>query len=253
MSDEALPHDDVGTGPVLVLIHAGVADRTMWAEHLQPLAGAGMRVIAVDLPGFGECPVDPIEDAPWKNVIATMDALGVGHATLVGNSYGGAVAQRVAVLAPERLESLVLVSSPASGIEPSAELKAAWQAEEAALADGDIEGAVAAVVDAWTLPDAPSELRERIATMQRRAFELGEQVAAEAPDPLERGLEPLARVDAPALILVGEHDKRDFHLAAAALAEALPPARPITIPGAGHLAPMERPDAFRERLLSFVQ
>jgi 3-oxoadipate enol-lactonase len=47
-----LPHDDVGTGLAVVLLHAGIADRTMWAEHLRPVAAAGYRVVAMDVPGF---------------------------------------------------------------------------------------------------------------------------------------------------------------------------------------------------------
>src|SRR6476661_5557638 len=131
-----LPHDDVGEGLAVVLLHAGVADRRMWTEHLQPLADAGFRAVALDLPGFGDAPLNPDEDAPWNDVLATMDALGVERATLVGNSFGGGVAQRVAVLAPERMISLALVSSTATGVEPSRTLKAAGDAEEAALEDG---------------------------------------------------------------------------------------------------------------------
>src|SRR5438105_1061549 len=101
-----LPHDDVGAGPLLVLLHAGVADRTMWAAHLQVLADAGFRVLAVDLPAFGEAPAPVLEDAPWIDVLETMDALGIDQATLVGNSFGGAVAQRVAAVAPERVLGL---------------------------------------------------------------------------------------------------------------------------------------------------
>ncbi len=51
-----LPHDELGSGPALVLLHAGIADRRMWSEHLAPLAEAGYRAIAIDLPGFGEAP-----------------------------------------------------------------------------------------------------------------------------------------------------------------------------------------------------
>jgi pimeloyl-ACP methyl ester carboxylesterase len=236
----------------VVLLHAGVADRTMWTEHLQPLADAGLRVVAVDLPGFGDAPVDETEDAPWKDVLATMDELEIEQAALVGNSFGGAVAQRVAVLAPERVTSLVLVSSPASGIDPSPELQAAWNAEEAALEDGDIDTAVEAVVEAWTLPGAPQDLRDRVAEMQRRAFELQAHGAPEGSDPLGDDLDALSAITAPALVVVGEHDKPDFHAAADALAQALPNARRADLPGAGHLAPLEQPQAFRELLLSFV-
>jgi pimeloyl-ACP methyl ester carboxylesterase len=248
-----LPHDDVGAGPALVLVHAGVADRTMWSEHLEPLADAGFRVVAVDLPGFGEAPVPAVEDAPWVDVIETMDALGIEQAHLLGNSFGGAVVQRVAVVAPQRVLRLALISVPAPGIEPSHELAAVWEAEEAALEAGDIEAAVRAVVDAWTLPDAPAELRERLAAMQRRALELqADGSAPEAADPIGEDPGPLRRVTAPALIAAGEHDMSDFRLAAESLARTLPNAQLTTIEGAGHLAPLEQPVAFRERLLSFL-
>ncbi len=249
-----LPYDDLGAGPAVVLLHAGVADRRMWAEHLTPIADAGFRVLAMDLPGFGEAPAPALEDAPWVDVLATMDALDVEQAILVGNSFGGAVAQRVAVVAPERVSSLVLVSSLGSGVEPSAEMQAAWEAEETALEDGDIDAAVQTVIETWTLPDAPQELRDAVAAMQRRAFELQTErpPAPEAPDPLEEDPTALSAVEAPVLIVVGEHDMLDFHLAADALAQALPHARREILPGAGHLAPLEQPAAFRELLLSFL-
>jgi len=249
-----LPHDDVGDGPAVVLLHAGVADRSMWAEHLQPLADAGYRAIAMDLPGFGDAPVARGRDAPWEDVLETMDAIGIGAATLVGNSFGGAVAQRVAVVAPERVQRLALISSPANGIEPSSELQTAWSAEEDALGRGDIDGAVAAVLDAWLLPDAPAELRDRVGAMQRRTFERQAQAepAAEAPDPIAENLANLSIVAARAMVAVGEHDMVDFHDAAVALEAALPAAQRLVVPDAGHLAPLEQPRAFRELLLSFI-
>jgi pimeloyl-ACP methyl ester carboxylesterase len=226
----------------------------MWAEHLQPLADAGHRALALDLPGFGEAMPSLVEDAPWLDVLETMDELGITRATLVGNSFGGAVAQRVAVLAPERVLSLALISSPAEGVPPSPELEAIWEAEEAALARGDIEAAVRIVVDAWTLPDAPQELQDRVAAMARRTLQLQAQAGEvpEAADPIAADRAALARVDAPALVAVGEHDKRDFQLAAEALAQELPNARLAVLAGAGHLAPLERPREFQELLLSFL-
>jgi 3-oxoadipate enol-lactonase len=250
----SLPHDETGAGPAIVLLHAGVADRTMWAEHLAPLAEAGHRVVAPDLPGFGEALPAPGEQAPWRDVLALMDALSIDRAALVGNSFGGAVALRVAVVAPERLTALALVSAPAPGLEPSPELVAAWEAEEAALDRGEVEDAVAAVVDAWTLPDAPRELRERVAAMQRRTYER-QGAAAEiesAPDPLDEDPGALAAIDVPALVAVGERDLRDFRAGAQALAAALPRAEHHVIAGAGHLGPLETPAAFRGLLLGFL-
>jgi pimeloyl-ACP methyl ester carboxylesterase len=227
----------------------------MWAEHLQPLADAGCRAIALELPGFGEVQLPQDLYAPWTDVLRTMDELGIERAALVGDSFGAAVALRVALVAPERVSALVLCSTQAPGSEPSPELKAAWAAEQAALERGDTEAAVEAVVDAWTLPDAPQALRERVGAMQRRTFELQEEdeMPPEAPDPAEEDPAALARLDVPALILVGEHDKRDYLDGAEVLARTLPRARHFVISGAGHLAPLETPEAFRELVLDFLR
>ena len=246
--------DDVGAGPAVVLLHAGITDRTMWSDHLHAIAQAGMRAIAMDLPGYGEAPVAVGLDAPWEDVMRTMDAAGIESAALVGCSFGGAVAQRIAALAPSRVSALVLVSSPASGIEPSKRLLDAWEAEEDALEVGDMDAAVRAVLDAWLLPWCPGELRERVAAMQRRALELQANAppAQEGPDPLSHNLRALSVFGGPALVAVGEHDMPDFHDAADRLAAALGAGEKSIVPGAGHLAPLEQPRAFRELLLSFL-
>ena len=249
-----LPYDETGSGPVVVLLHAGIADRTMWSEHLGPLAQDGYRAIAMDLPGFGEAQVTQGEQAPWADVLLTMDALAIDRAALVGNSFGGAVALRAAAVAPDRVTALALISAPAPGIEPSDELEAAWAAEEEALERGDVEDAVEAVVNAWVLPDAPVALRERIAVMQRRAFALqaGAASVTEASDPVEQQPDVLAHLDVRTLVAAGEHDKQDFVLGAWELARALPRASPAVIKGAGHLAPLETPELFRRLLLDFL-
>jgi pimeloyl-ACP methyl ester carboxylesterase len=249
-----LPHDEIGTGPAIVLLHAGIVDRRMWSEHLEPLADEGRRVLALDLPGFGDAPAAGSAAGPWGDVIETLDALEVGRCALAGNSFGAAIAQRVALLAPERLTALVLVSAPPEGVAPSPRLLAVWDAEEAALERGDLDGAVEGVLDAWTLPDASAHLREHVAQMQRRALEL--QAGApeqELEDPLNENPAALAGLSVPSLISVGEHDMEDFHQAAEVLARWLPDAERATIAAAGHLAPLERPTEFRVLLLDFLE
>lgn len=250
-----LPLDEAGDGPAVVLLHAGIADRTMWSEHLEPIAAAGYRAIALDLPGFGEAAINEGEQAPWLDVLDSMDELGVDEATLVGNSFGGAVALRVPFVAPERVGGLVAISAPAPGADPSPELEAAWETEEAALGHGDREAAVQAVLDTWTLPDAAPALRERVAVMQRRDFELQADAppVAQAADPLEKEPAALTQLPMPTLVAAGEHDMSDFIEGAEAMAGALPNARLEIIPGAGHLAPLETPDYFRELLLGFLR
>lgn len=255
----SLPHDDIGDGPAVVLVHAGVADRTMWREHLEPLSAAGYRVVAVDLPGFGEAAVEAGEQAPWNDVLSTMNELGIERAALVGNSFGGAVAMRVAAVAPERVWALALIAAPAPGFEPSEQLQAAWAAEEEPLERGDVEAAVKAVVEAWTLPDAPDRVRELVAAMQRRAFEMqmAAPAVAEVPDPLDPGGEEaargaLGRLGMPTLVVGGARDMPDFVQSAQLLADALPAAELVTIDTAGHLVPLEEPAEFRRVLLAFL-
>lgn len=250
-----LPYDEIGSGPALVLLHAGIADRTMWTEHLRHLSEGGYRVVAPDLPGFGDASVPPGEQAAWVDVVQTMDALDIDQAALVGNSFGAAVALRVAAVAPTRVSALVLISAAAPTIEPSAELEAIWQAEESALERGDVDAAIAAVVQAWTLPEASSELRDRVAAMQRRAYEqqAAAPVTSEAPDPVEDDPGVLAQVTMPALVAAGEFDQSDFRDGAPELQRLLPNARSVVIPGAGHLAPLETPTSFRALVLDFLR
>jgi pimeloyl-ACP methyl ester carboxylesterase len=250
-----LPYDEAGSGEVVLLIHAGVADRSMWGEHLDWLAEAGFRALAVDLPGFGEAVIEDGPQAPWADVLQTLRGLDVACAAFVGNSFGAAVALRAAAVEPAAVSALVLISPPPLVANPSPALRSAWDAENTALEHGDIDGAVAAVVAAWTQPNAPEALRERVATMQRRAFEL--QAAAgeiqEAPDPLEQHPEVLAELRIAALVAAGEDDMVDFRDAAEHLAEVLPLARHAVIRGAGHLAPLEAPGEFKRLLLDFLR
>jgi 3-oxoadipate enol-lactonase len=249
-----LPHDAAGDGPAVVLLHAGVLDRTEWADLLAPLAAAGRRAVAFDLPGFGEAAVVSGEQAQWVDVVAAMDELGIERAVLVGNSFGGAVAMRVAAVTPERVAGLVLVSVPPPDLEPSPELEAVWEAEESALDRGDRAAAVEVVVGAWTLPDAPPALREQVAAAQRRAFELQDGVeVTEAPDPLEEDPELVADIAAPTLVVAGGRDMVDFREGSDRLARQMPNARLATIEEAGHLAPLETPEAFRDLLLEFLE
>lgn len=252
---EILPFDEQGVGEAVLLLHAGVADRSMWRGHLGWLAQAGFRAIAVDLPGFGEAAVRSGAQAPWEDVMRTVHELEVESAALVGNSFGAAVALRVATVAPAAVNALALISPPPLVTdEVSDQLQTAWDQEEAALERGDFDAAVSAVVKAWTQPNAPQTLREQIAAMQRRAFEL--QAAAtgveEAPDPLEQRPELIAALQIPTLAAAGEHDMPDFKAAARELAEVMPRCEFASIAGAGHLAPLEAPEAFRELVSDFL-
>jgi len=101
--------------PTLILIHGYTASTYVWKTVAPMLADAGFHVVAIDLPGFG------YSDKPawFEYTIASqariverfMNRLGIGKATIIGSSYGGAVASTLALDYAERVERLVLVGA----------------------------------------------------------------------------------------------------------------------------------------------
>ncbi len=111
-------------GHPIVLVHGVGGWAENWREAMAPLAASGRRVIAVDLPGFGESErphraryFDPDDPFYARFVIALLDSLGIASAHLVGNSMGGAVCYMTAVTVPDRIRSLTLVASGGLGRE----------------------------------------------------------------------------------------------------------------------------------------
>ena len=103
------------SNPTLVLIHGFTASLFVWHKVAPMLADADFHVIAVDLVGFGysEKPrwFDYSIQAQARMVSRFMNLLGIGRATLVGSSYGGAVAMTIALDYPEFVEKLVLIDA----------------------------------------------------------------------------------------------------------------------------------------------
>lgn len=103
------------SAPPIVLIHGYTASLYVWKSVAPLLAAAGLRVIALDLVGFGysEKPRSfEYSIAAQARVIERfMDRLGIGRAAILGSSYGGAIAATIALDYPERVSRLVLVDS----------------------------------------------------------------------------------------------------------------------------------------------
>ncbi len=101
--------------PPLILIHGYAASAYVWNTTAPKLAESGFHVIAIDLPGFGysEKPgwFDYSIQSQARMVSRFMNRLGIGRATLVGSSYGGAVAINVTLDNPASVEKLVLVDA----------------------------------------------------------------------------------------------------------------------------------------------
>src|SRR5690606_29235595 len=111
---------EAGSGPALVFIHGLGARADRWRHNLEPLAAAGYRCVAIDLPGHGFAskadiaPFSVPRCAEWLADI--LRRIGIEHCALVGTSLGGYIASTMACRTPERIEALVLVG--AIGIVP---------------------------------------------------------------------------------------------------------------------------------------
>ncbi|WP_290056621.1 alpha/beta fold hydrolase [Amycolatopsis solani] len=250
-----LPFDEAGRGRPIVLLHARPADRTMWRAHLPLLAEAGVRAIALDLPGHGDvAAARRAEVTPWADVLDTLDHLGADRFTVAGNSLGALVALQIAVTAPLRVQGLVSIGYRPHDLPPSARLRTAWDRERAALEAGDVEAAVRAGVAAWTSPKASDAVRAQAAVMMRNQLiaRLTHGEPEVAADPLNQNADALRTLTGPALVGVGELDMPDFFEGAAALSDQLGSGKVAVLADAGHLAPLEQPEAFCALLLDFV-
>jgi 3-oxoadipate enol-lactonase len=259
----ALAHVVEGSGPAVVLLHAGVGDRRLWDAQAPALAGR-YTVVRPDLRGFGDSPLPGGPFSHVEDVRALLDELGIERAALVGNSFGGRVAFDLALTQPERTGALVLVAAAVDvGGEESPGL-ARYGAEEDALLDaGRIDEAVELNVRTWL--DGPAresapvaaEARERLAAMQRRAFEV--QLAAESEDPPPgpvRWASPpaagrLGEIAVPTLVVTCRHDFPDFAAIGDALEAGVAGARRAELDTA-HLPSLEAPAELARLLLGFL-
>jgi 3-oxoadipate enol-lactonase len=255
-----IAYEVAGSGPPLVLVHAGVADRRMWDPQWAAFR-VRHRVVRYDARGYGES-LPPV--GPWSqhgDLLALMDELEIGRAHLVGASMGAGIAVEAALARPEAVASLVL-AAPGGALlgPPSEDLKAVWRAEIAALDGGDIAAAVEVNLRAWV--DGPSRpveaidpgLRAFVGTMQRDAFELPEWDPDDAP---ETELSPpadarLAEIDCWTLVVVGEADQPATVDAAHRLVARVPAARLVSWPDVAHMVSLERPADFERLVLEFV-
>jgi pimeloyl-ACP methyl ester carboxylesterase len=224
----------------VVLLHSGVGDSRQWRRQVAGLAGA-FEIVAPDLPGYGD---EPMPTEPFSFVDFVSPLL---PGALVGNSLGGGIALRTALARPELVERLVLIAPGMPDWEWSQELREHWAREEEAFDRGDLERATELNLDFWIAPEHRDELRPQI----RRSLEV--EVATPQPELRWPDLEPLASLEVPTLVVVGDRDKSDFQGIARRIADEAPGARLEVVEGAGHLVGVDRPDELNALLRGFLE
>jgi 3-oxoadipate enol-lactonase len=222
---------------VIVLVHSGVCDATMWD-------GFGVPGTRHELRGFGQTPLPPT--GTFSHAEDLIAALGDEPSTLIGASYGGWVSLQVAAARPELVTDLVLLGAPLPDHDWSEEMEDFARDEGGLLEQGDLRGAAILNADFWLESPAP---RERVIAMQERAFQLEAESEAEGvePDTID-----LTAITARTLVGVGELDKPDFHAIAERLARDIPNTESVVIAGAGHLPSLDRPEPTASVICRFL-
>jgi pimeloyl-ACP methyl ester carboxylesterase len=243
-----------GTGEAIVLLHGQWAGAEAYWDEIAENLERSHRVVAPELPGIGDSNQPLLSTfggyAAWLNELLT--ALQIDKATIVGNSFGAAVAWRFAGDYPERCESLVMVNgypppvysprlrwlvahTPVRAMARGNLLRQHYGADVLDLAFHDKAKVPAAVSD--TLKNFTRDAADRVLDMLLS----GEAV----------GVPPRART----LLIFGETDKvppLDKN-GARKMRSVLTESKLVTIPEAGHMPQVERPKDFIHALRNFLR
>lgn len=244
-----LSHDTAGSGPAVLLLHAGVADSRMWDPQLEPFA-QHHRVIRCDLRGYGNTPLTSETFDNAGDVRALLASLDEDSVAVVAASAGGKVALQLASAWPDLVSHLVLLNS-AYALPATPSVQRFARREDALLEAGDVEGATELNVATWLGPDADADARELVRTMQRHAFDVqlaaGEDINQEAGPDVD-----LAAITARTLVVSGGQDLDHFRAIANHLAGHIPGAKHVQLGWAGHLPNLERPDEVTALVAGFL-
>jgi pimeloyl-ACP methyl ester carboxylesterase len=249
----SIGYDEAGTGAPLVLLHAFPLDRTMWRPQLTGLAD-GARVIAPDLPGFGESPPAPFTVEGVADTVAEfLTAREIPKAVVCGLSMGGYVALALARKHPDTLLGLVLADTRAGVDDTNAKanrtksIALVREKGSAAL----FEAMAPRVLSEHTHAANPAVVAQvkSIAAKQPAASVVAALAALRDRPDANHGLKAIA---VPTLVIVGEFDAVTPPLAAANLSAQICGSTLAHIPGAGHLSNVENPDAFNAAVRAFL-
>ena len=230
-----------GEGPPLTLLHgAALTLETNWSNQI-PVFARTHRIIAVDLRGHGRTnnPSEVLNQTAFSNdVIKFLEKLNVKTTHLIGFSMGGMTALRIALDAPQLVESLILCSS---GYYVSEKTRVLF----------------AQNVGYTSLENVNSEWADFYRTIHREGGpEYWKQLLKKLikyPKHHEIRLQQLSKIHAPTLILVGDRDPYGFTKQAMEMHDALANSELAVLPNTGHMVPNKKSKVFNEIVLNFLK
>src|SRR6266404_2992867 len=250
--------------PPVILIHGFISSNLIWSDVLLPLAMAGFRVIAPDLPGYGYS--DKPSDGEYtiesqaRAVLGLMGRLEIEKATIVGASYGGAVAATMALDYPQRVERLVLIGAVTND-EPKKKMLLRISRLPVI---GDIVTPLF-LGSRWILRKRTEQVYRRIGhPLDEHKLEARHHLLATAN--VHRAMLRTARrwsanrisrnaslIRSPTMLVWGDTDTHIPISEAYQLRDAIPNARLIIFRNCGHLPPTEYPEKFVEVVTDFCK
>lgn len=233
---------DTGSGPVVLLLHGSGPGTTgaAWAPLIDALASRH-RVLAPDLPGFGEnAAARPLNEwAAWARGV--LDEHGVERCAIVGNSAGGALALQLAA----RATRIVAVGSMGARMAIPEGLDALWGADDPRT--------VLELIFPEPVSEAAVGARADAMNRQPQYPELFPPPRQRWVDDLTLAHDELASIDVPVLLVHGAEDRVVPLEHGLALLRALPDARAHVFGGCGHATPTERTDEFNRLVANFLE
>jgi pimeloyl-ACP methyl ester carboxylesterase len=233
---ERLYFESVGAGAPLVLCHGAGGNHAIWWQQV-PVFACRHRVVTWDHRGFGRSSDHAGASGPEaavQDLAAILDQLGIGETHLVGQSMGGWTALGFALAQPGRVRSLVLADTLGGITTPEVERQ---QRELLARARSDALGPAAELGRHPALDDSFAGRDPARAYLYQMLGAFGEPDLGRIAPRLfatQHAPEYVRRLRAPLLFVVGERDRLFPPGLVRSVAELLPGARVIEIPGCGH-------------------
>ena len=250
--DTTLGYRSRGTGDLAVFVHGFPLDHRLWLDQLDALQDL-RRCVAPDLRGSGRSDAVVSRALTMEqladDLAELIEALGHASADIVSLSMGGYAALALWERHPGRVRSLVLMDTrPGADTEAG---RAARRETAERVADEGSGFLVADMLSALLSPGVGLTARVRLRGMIEATTP--ETIAATLQGMAQRAdrTEILSSITVPALVVVGEDDGLTPPDVAAHMAELIPQAELVVIPGAGHLPPIETPEAVNESLRAF--
>ncbi|MFN0302983.1 MAG: alpha/beta fold hydrolase [Burkholderiales bacterium] len=239
--------------PVVVFIHGGELDHSVWTLPARYLAHHGFGVLAVDLPGHGKSEGPPLFSIEGMSdwIVSLLDTLKIERAALVGHSMGSLIALDVAGRRPDRATKIVLLGTTFP-MRVSNDLLTAAR---------DDEGRAQNMINAWShsayahYPNYPGPgswvhgANLRLMQRQKSGVLFADFNACNA---YNAGHERAAATTCPALFILGKRDAMTPARGGRELAKAFKNGRVVELEGAGHNLMSERPDEVLDNLRAFL-